>query len=468
MIRILFLTSILCLSSEFTKGQTSFIEFKVRYEAFIKGEMKIIGNHIVNRSEKRNKSHIAYDDRTSLAKVNDQFDMQYVDIDDSADTFSSSSADFSFENGQKANIVYAGLYWSGTYPYTLGIVKGKNYEAKNPNRETFHTVKVKIPNASDYVSVNGEIIFDGINDPTLNGISPYVCYAEITDLLKNSQAEGTYTVANVKAANGQIAGGVAAGWALVLVCESPTYGEKKLITYDGFSSMSNTSKTITFERFKTPSSGAFQTRIMGAVLEGDLVMAGDEVQVSIPTSEKSLTLENGLRRRKNFFNSSITDNGNAVITRKPASLNTLGFDIFHLNLPDENQQIIPNGATSLDLTFTRSADQYYLFLTALQIESIQEKSSDIRLSTMISNDIDSGYYVIVGVYSNEKNVKKQVEKLASFGYETQIFFDKKKNLHYIYTARFDDYKQAAQQTETIRANTDISDAWILNVKVLSE
>lgn len=464
--KLLLLTSVLWFCSEYAKSQTSFVEFKVRYEAFLRGEMKIIGNHIVNRNDKRNKPHIAYDDRTAAAKTNDQFDMQYVDIDDNPSTFSSSSADFSFENGQKENIVYAGLYWSATYPYALGMLKGQHYEAKNPNRETFHTIMVKTPAANDYVSVGGEIIFDGINDPTLKGIAPYVCYAEITHLLKNSQAEGTYTIANIKSTNGQIAGGVAAGWALVLVYESPTYAEKKLMVYDGFSSMSNTSKTITFERFKTPPLGAFQTRLMGAVLEGDAMMAGDEVQVSVPTVGKSLTLENGLRRRKNFFNGSITDNGNFLTTRKPASLNTLGFDIFHINLPDEHQQIIPNGAASLDLTFTRSADQYYLFLTALQIESIQEKSDNIRISTLASNEIQSGYYVIVGVYSNENNVNKQTENLASFGYKTQVFFDKEKKLHYIYTARFDRYEEALQQTQTIRTQTNVSDAWILNVKVL--
>ena len=65
-------------------------------------------------------------------------------------------------------------------------------------------------------------------------------YANITNLLAPAtKIEGDYTVANVKAALGQIEGGSAAGWALVIVYENPDSNVKKIITYDGFSAITN-------------------------------------------------------------------------------------------------------------------------------------------------------------------------------------------------------------------------------------
>ncbi|MDO5105383.1 SPOR domain-containing protein [Capnocytophaga sp.] len=461
--KLLLSLSLLCLVFELY-GQKPSVDFKIRYEAHLKGEMKIIGNNIVNRSEKRQKANVTFDDRTAASKVNDQFDMQYIDIDDDDATFSSSSA--SFEPLQKAGtkVVYAGLYWAGTYPYASGVFKKQQYKVKNPSREAFHSVLVKTPVQQQYVSVSGEVVFDGIDVPALSGVAPYLCYADITHLVANYSAEGEYTIANVRAANGQIAGGVAAGWALVLVYENSQLSEKKLITYDGFSTIHQQAQKIAFKGFETPAQGEFQTSIMGAVLEGDLQMAGDEVQISVPTTEKALDLENATRRKKNFFNSAITENGTIVSGRNPAGLNTLGFDIFRIDLTEAYKELIPNAATELDLTFTRSADQYYLFLTALQIESVLQKKKSIPLLTLSSAELDKGYYVVVGVFTNINNVKKQQKHLEAMGYDTKVFFRAEKNLHYIYTQHFDTYKQAVEQAEFIRKDTDIYDAWILNVK----
>ena len=128
-------------------------------------------------------------------------------------------------------------------------------------------------------------------------------YANITNLLAPAtKIEGDYTVANVKAALGQIEGGSAAGWALVIVYENPDSNVKKIITYDGFSAITNeASKTFTFSGFKTPEAGDFKTRIMGVALEGDFNMAGDNVAVGVPASGKTSSLESKWRPNQNFF-----------------------------------------------------------------------------------------------------------------------------------------------------------------------
>ena len=49
-------------------------EFKIRYETFIKGDIKIIGNNTLNRKEKGASPNVPYNDRTQKAKLNDEFD----------------------------------------------------------------------------------------------------------------------------------------------------------------------------------------------------------------------------------------------------------------------------------------------------------------------------------------------------------------------------------------------------------
>ncbi|MDO4782763.1 MAG: SPOR domain-containing protein [Capnocytophaga felis] len=466
---LLLITLVWMMISAHSYSQTSSQEFNIRYETSVKGEMKIIGNNIVNRQDRRNKANVPFDDRSNKVKMNDEFDMQYIDIDDNPDTFSSSSANFSFEGKENAKVIYAGLYWTATYPYALGVLKGKNYKAKQSNREIPDNVMIKTPSNEEYSLVKGELIFDGIGDSSLEGVAPYVYYADVSQLLTDSSmVEGEYTVANVRAANGHIAGGVAAGWALVLVYESLESSEKKIITYDGFSTINNQPKTFNFRGFLTPKENAFQAKVMGAVLEGDFSISGDKVMIYNPVTEVSLDLETGTRSPRNFFNSGITENDTFVMNRNPASKNTLGFDIFSFDIPNENQLLIPNGTNSLGLTFTRSADQYYLFLTALQIENIRKEIDVNQFSEIGSENSNFKYYVVVGVYINRHNMLKQVEKLKKLGYEAHTIYNEERNLNYIYIEKYDTYKEASLKAEELKAIANIPDTWVLKMEDLSE
>lgn len=447
----------------YAKSQTTSSGFKPKYEAFINGDITIIGNNIVNREEKRNKANTPFDERQSTAKVNDQLNMQYIDIDDDKSTFSSSSAYFLPAEKHEVKVVYAGLYWAATYPYSLGSFNGKKYKIKNSTRQNPDNVLIKLPSQEQYREIQGEAIFDNPQETALTEVAPYVYYSDITHLFTDVNPVGEYTVANVRVANGYIAGGVAAGWALVLVYENPESSFKKIISYDGFATVSDRELKFTFGGFKTPSKGAFHTKIMGAALEGDFNMAGDKVLLSVSSEENSLALSNKVRPQHNFFNSAITDNENITTTRNPASKNTLGFDIYHLDIPNENQTFIPNNTENLDLVFTKSTDQYYLFLTALQIESI---NMDVHTSEIATKEMDKGflYYVIVGVYSHPNNVVKQIKKMKSLGYETHTFHNKTNNFTYIYTKKFDNYQEALTQIQKIKSEANISDAWILRAE----
>jgi len=452
----------------FSLKAQSTTDFNIRYETFIKGDIKIIGNNILNRKEKRNSPNDPYNDRSPKAKLNDEFDMQYIDIDADPNTFSSSSAKFSYE-GTGGKVAYAGLYWSATYPYAKGTLKGNKNIPVDSNREDASSVLLKIPETNTYTPIAGELIYDGRTDDELKNSAPYVYYANITNLLAPAtKIEGDYTVANVKATLGKIEGGSAAGWALVIVYENPDSNVKKIITYDGFSAITNeASKTFTFSGFKTPEAGDFKTRIMGVALEGDFNMAGDNVAIGVPASGKTSSLESKWRPNQNFFSSAITNNDEIVKTRTPNSENTLGFDIFRMDIKNDNQYLIPNNTNSLDLSYTRSRDRYYLFLTALEIENNPKEITHLHRSTRISKlkvtDTQQGYYVVVGVFLNFNNVNKRVEEMKKWGYDAQVYYNKDQVLNYIYIARYNTYDEAMKKVEEVRENTEIPDPWILDV-----
>jgi hypothetical protein len=140
------------------------VPFKVRYQSFVKGDMMVISNTIVNRKDNRNTTSEPYNDTSDKAKLNDEFEMNYIDIDNDETTFSSSSANLEMENSPTKKIKYAGLYWSATYKYETGIRDKKwNYVAVDKNRKTINEIKLKLPQQNEYIDIIGEIIFDGFN-----------------------------------------------------------------------------------------------------------------------------------------------------------------------------------------------------------------------------------------------------------------------------------------------------------------
>ena len=195
--------------------------FKKRYQGNLKGDMTLIANGIVNRSEKRENANSPYNQLDDKAKINDEFEMVYIDVDNDETTFSSSAASLSLTNITDKKIVYAGLYWAGTYKYDSGI-RDKNwkYLAVNNTREIINEIKFKLPGKSEYINITGEVLFDGLTHKNFKESAPYSVYADVTSYLQGlSDPNGEYMVANIRATQGIISGGVAAGWTLFIVYE---------------------------------------------------------------------------------------------------------------------------------------------------------------------------------------------------------------------------------------------------------
>ena len=344
------LLSAILLATSFSYGQLP-VPFKVRYQSYVKGDMTVIANNIVNRKDYGNNPNMPYMNATKTAKLNDEFEMFYIDIDKDMSTFSSSSATLYLENEDYKKIVYAGLYWSATYKYNSGVQKKRNkFKAFDKNREEFDQIKLKLPGRMSYVDVKGTVIFDGLDKKGFDESAPYAVYADITNLVKELELPtGEYTVANIKATQGQIEGGVSGGWTIFFVYEDDAESGKFITSFDGFAGVTDKSTEISFTGFKTLPEGNVFAKLACAGLEGDNNLAGDQLQIKSQASEVFTLLSGPLKLENNFFNSNIIINEQFFNDRNPNSRNTLGYDTALITVANPDNSVIQNNTDNVTL-----------------------------------------------------------------------------------------------------------------------
>jgi hypothetical protein len=314
--------------------------------------------------------------------------MVYVDIDQDKTTFSSSSANLKLPDNQ-SKIAYAVLYWSATYSYIKGTRREEDAQFyfqgnRQKNRSLINKVKLKLP-GENYQNITGNVLFDGAKNPAFALNAPYVCFADVTkQLQENKQVNGEYTVANINATQGFVAGGSAAGWMLYVVYEAPTSKPKYITTFNGFSHIGNQPEIISLDEFKTPDKGATSTAIVLATLEGDSALSGDQCIVANPVTNKAWQLQAVNRDEDNFFSSQITSISTANTVRYPNSSNTLGFDLATVTLPNNDEAVIVNGTEKVDLIFNTKQDRFYLFFTAFNTEISESFLKEIQSNTPVN------------------------------------------------------------------------------------
>ena len=381
------LLSAILLATSFSYGQLP-VPFKVRYQSYVKGDMTVIANNIVNRKDYGNNPNMPYMNATKTAKLNDEFEMFYIDIDKDMSTFSSSSATLYLENEDYKKIVYAGLYWSATYKYNSGVQKKRNkFKAFDKNREEFDQIKLKLPGRMSYVDVKGTVIFDGLDKKGFDESAPYAVYADITNLVKELELPtGEYTVANIKATQGQIEGGVSGGWTIFFVYEDDAESGKFITSFDGFAGVTDKSTEISFTGFKTLPEGNVFAKLACAGLEGDNNLAGDQLQIKSQASEVFTLLSGPLKLENNFFNSNIIINDQFFNDRNPNSRNTLGYDTALITVANPDNSVIQNNTDNVTLKLKTVGDRYFMFFNAFNVE-VQEPEKQLDMIVENTNTI---------------------------------------------------------------------------------
>ncbi|WP_112085098.1 SPOR domain-containing protein [Flavobacterium lacus] len=382
------------------------IPFKERYKANLKGDMTIIANSILNRIDKKYAPNDPYNDQSIDAITNDEIDMEYIDIDTDKQTFSSSSAALFQKNEDSKKIVYAGLYWSATYKYESGYKKGEdNFVAFDKTREPFEEVLVKFPDQKEYTTIKGEIIFDGLKHREFKDAAPYAVYADITEYVTALQNPyGFYTVGNVRATQGTLIGGSAAGWTMIFVYEDESMSEKFIVSHDGFAGASSESVNVIFKGFKTQPQGDVKVKLAGAALEGDFKVDGDLLMFGSSKNKDFTNVKTVTRRYSNFFDSSITIEDEHFKYRIPDGKNTLGYDSFLTTLSNYNNRFIGNNADEATVRFKSSGDVFYLFFSAMAIETKPAVELQDDTTKLVYED---SKFKVVDKTTNEEIIQNQ-------------------------------------------------------------
>ena len=339
----------------------NYVPFTPRFNQDLRGDIVLIGNNILGPDNNAFNNNNTY---------NHNVDMQYIDIDGDASTFSSSSADLEIPNPNCYRIIYAGLYW--------GAVTNGN--------EPITNVKLKGPTGG-YNDVTGTIIYDANGSATGNSF-PYSCYADVTSIVTGLTNDlGTYTVANVSSALGETATfepfngtGFSAGWSLFIVYEDPTMPGKSITSFDGFSAISSSVNVdIPITGFRTvPAPAPVRANLAFAALEGDKPIQNDRLELNgVPMSAAD-------RPANNFFNSSVTRlDATPVTNRVPNSTNTLGFDTGVMVVPNPGNSLIANDATSATFSLVSDQDVYFQYFFAFAVEIIEP---NIVLTKIVEDD----------------------------------------------------------------------------------
>ncbi len=358
------------------------VPFKENKQLYLNGNSILIGNNILGDD--------ATEPLMDINIPNDVVKMKYIDVDTDGTTFSSSEATIKNIIG-KPKIAHAALYWCGLYPSEKGALRksgNKMVHIGRGDREgQVNSILFKTPNGI-YESLSGKVIFDSYGTEVFTTNSPYVCYADVTSKLQNlASINGTYTIANIKATEGEISGGGSAGWLLYIVYEDASESPKYFTTYDGLVEVNKEAIDINFKDFKSKEEGIVKTTIALGAMEGDRKIKTDELLIFDKKSGDYKPLSNKVREEKNFFNSSITMGDEFFTDRNPNSANTLGFDLLKMEIPNPDNELMDNATTQANLRFQAKADRFYLFFVAFETEInkdfLEEKSKAIE-DTVIS------------------------------------------------------------------------------------
>jgi len=384
--------------------------FDPRYNTSLKGDILVIGNNILNRDGggRNNRPNNAFDSQGTGTTANDNLDMKYIDIDNDAATFNSSSATLVIPDASKDcyEIAYAALYWSGTY--------------QGSDRNNINKVKLKT-GTSAYKDITGSIIWDegasGVNNAYLS--KPYACFKEITTEVK-AAGPGLYTIADLVCSQGSLnpGGGNSAGWSIYVIYKDPKLPSKYITSFDGFSMIRSTDPPldIPISGFTTNPEGNVNVKLGFSALEGDNPLEGDGLQFKggksalwgpISSLARPITpavppsrWDAGSPAKPNFFNSTITDGDVIMTNRNPASKNTLGYDAGVVKVLNDGNTIIQNNETSATLRINTSQDSYFMFFTAISVEIIEPKIVLTKIVKNSNGDNIGGQTVTLGQQLN--------------------------------------------------------------------
>ena len=306
------------------------------------------GSTVVTCAEARNAT-------VTPPTANNDFFIDYVDIDSNGTTFNSSSSTYTFPTANPGfDIVWAGLYWTGN----TSAGSGTGASAA-PNAALRNQMSFQVPGGAGYQAVTASQV-------DTSG-SAYSAFADVTSLVQAGTGTGEYFGANIQTGTG---GDRYGGWVLIVVYEDDSEVLRNMTIFDGYLRVFNNTVDTSISGFLTPTAGPFEAAFGAFSSEGDVrfqpdnfLMNGTLVSDATNPSDNFFNSSNSLYGTGITSNTTVTTPGGETlgpISRNPAYPNLLALDIDIVEALDTNgNPIIPNGATSVDLRFTSNGDAYF-------------------------------------------------------------------------------------------------------------
>jgi len=125
-----------------------------------------------------------------------------------------------------------------------------------------------------------------------------------------------------------------------------------------------------------------------------------------------------------------------------------------------NSKIIDKNKSSLSVD-NKQLNKYYTNNIAYKEELKKNKIRSAKMNNL--NGVQSGYYIIVNVFSTDKFFSKFMDKLDGQNMKPHYFLNPKNNWKYVYLKRFDTWQEAIQAHKSNLGGTYKEDKWIMNV-----
>ena len=304
-----------------------------------KGGIKFLSNVSVSCGSGTNNCATAQQQQPpSGTYSNGAFAMSYLDVDNDASTFCSSSDSLTLPNCSE--ILWAGLYW------------GARISSNTTNYASRSQIKVKTGTGA-YQSFTADQTLDV---PTINGSSwshpSYFCFKNITSTVTSAGINARFSVANLVTEPGSNRWG---GWTIVIVYKNVLQSMRNLTVFDGFANVSTGNTVdIPISGFTTPLSGPVNLELGVIGYDGDRDSQGD--QLLFKGAAAFVNVSDAIHSSTNFFNSTLSDNGVLTPYRIPSYNNSLGYDagIFYPNNAALNY--IGNNASTATIRVTTSSE----------------------------------------------------------------------------------------------------------------
>lgn len=338
------------------------------------------------------------------------FDMELRSIE----TYNSTTADLAIPTTCN-HVLFAGLYWGAD----LGS-SGTNISWIQPG---YDSVLFKIPGASTYNVVRSQQTdrHSDANSPGL-GHTGYLCFADVTSLINTTNANGTYTVANLLGPLNLT--NACGGWSLVIAYSNPSLLPRNLTVFDGSVIINSGDPPVdlNFSGFLTPPAGPVSCEVGTVVYDGDRgsVDAFQFRQTGAPTFYNLANTTVPLNGLNDAWNSKISYKGSIVTTRNPAFNNTLGYDASIFDLPNTGNAQLSNGQTGATIRLASTGENYFTHVVTTSISqynpafALSKSSVDVNGGSLMAGD-DLEYVINYRNVGNDASVQTSIIDNIPFG-----------------------------------------------------